>query len=72
MILTTLLVKLLEIKEDENGLWIDSRISDSEIELKTKIREEIYNELSIPYVVVKCTMEQKGGKMELCKTYLRG
>lgn len=51
--------KLLEIKEDETGLWIESRISDSELELKTKIREEIYNELSIGYVVVKCTMEQK-------------
>ena len=51
--------KILELKEDETGLFIEARISDSEIELKTKVREEIFKDMSIGYIVTKAKMEQK-------------
>jgi HK97 family phage prohead protease len=47
--------KPLEIKEDETGLFTSTRISDAEDDLKIKIREGIFNEMSIGYSVVKCT-----------------
>lgn len=50
--------KILEIKEDEIGLFVRIRISDAEPELKTKIREEIYTEFSIGFKTIKATYEK--------------
>ena len=50
--------KILEIKEDETGLFVRIRISDAEPELKTKIREEIYTEFSIGFKTIKATYEK--------------
>lgn len=58
--------KPIEIKEDENGLYTSSRVSDAEEGLKTKIREKIYDEMSIGFYVMKCELkEQQDG------TYIR-
>ena len=58
--------KPIEIKEDETGLFTSSRVSDAEDDLKTKIREEIFTEMSIGYYVVKCEF-----KMMDDGTYIR-
>lgn len=52
--------KIVELKEDESGLFIKVRISDSEEEYKTKIREKIYNEMSIGFQTINATWEAKG------------
>ena len=51
--------KILVLKEDQTGLYFESRISDAENELKTKIREEIYSEMSFGFQVMKATFEKK-------------
>lgn len=51
--------KILELKEDNVGLYLEGMISNAEIEVKTKIREEVYNDMSIQFLVTKATMEQK-------------
>lgn len=51
--------KILELKEDSVGLYLEGMISNSEVEVKTKIREEVYNDMSIQFLVTKATMEQK-------------
>lgn len=58
--------KPIEIKEDEIGLFTSSRVSDAEDDLKTKIREEIFTEMSIGYYVMKCEL-----KMVEDGTYIR-
>lgn len=58
--------KPIEIKEDEIGLFTSSRVSDAEDDLKTKIREEIFTEMSIGYYVTKCEM-----KLMQDSTYIR-
>ena len=45
--------KIVEIKEDETGLFVRIRISDAEPELKTKIKEGIYTEFSIGFKTIK-------------------
>lgn len=50
--------KPIEIKEDEIGLFTHSRVSDAEDDLKIKIREEIFTEMSIGYIVTKCEFKQ--------------
>lgn len=50
--------KIIELKEDEIGLFVKIRISDAEPELKTKIREEIYTEFSIGFKTLKATYEK--------------
>ncbi len=45
--------KIIEIKEDAKGLFLKVRISDSEGDVKTKIREGILKELSIGFSVVE-------------------
>lgn len=50
--------KIIELKEDEVGLFVKIRISDAEPELKTKIREEIYTEFSIGFKTLKATYEK--------------
>ena len=52
--------KIIEIREDEKGLFIRARISDSEEKIKTKIREGILKEMSIGYVV----LDAKTGKKD--------
>jgi uncharacterized protein len=51
--------KIIELKEDEIGLFIRVRISDAEQELKTKLKEEIYNEFSIGFTVINSNWEKK-------------
>ncbi|MFZ4798263.1 MAG: HK97 family phage prohead protease [Bacteroidia bacterium] len=53
------IAKIIELKEDATGLLVEARISDSEVETKMKIREEILSEMSIGYIVTKAQMEQK-------------
>lgn len=58
--------KILELKEDAKGLYFEARISDSEPELKTKIAEKIFEELSIGFTTVNVSWEKK-----MDGTYLR-
>jgi HK97 family phage prohead protease len=58
--------KILEIKEDSKGLYFKARISDAEPELKTKIAEKIFSELSIGFTVMNTSWEKKADG-----TYLR-
>ena len=51
--------KIIELKEDEKGLFFKARISDSEPELKTKIREEIFSEFSIGFQTINAMWEKK-------------
>jgi len=50
--------KIIELKEDEIGLFVKIRISDAEPELKIKIREEIYTEFSIGFKTLNATYEK--------------
>lgn len=51
--------KILELKEDNEGLYFEARISDAEPEIKTKIREEIYSEMSFGFQVISAVFEKK-------------
>ena len=50
--------KIIELKEDSYGLYIEVRISDAEPELKTKLKEGIYKEFSIGYVTIGYSFEK--------------
>jgi HK97 family phage prohead protease len=54
--------KILDIKEDEKGLWIEVKISDAEEGIKTKVREGILKEMSIGYRTVDSKEETRDGK----------
>lgn len=54
--------KIQEIKEDERGLFLKVRISDSEGDIKTKIREGILREMSIGYSTVSAKNGEIDGK----------
>lgn len=54
--------KILEINEDEKGLFVKVRISDAEGSIKTKIREGILKEMSIGYVVLESKRGEIGGE----------
>lgn len=58
--------KILELKEDDYGLWFSARISDAEPELKTKIKETIFEEFSIGFQTINSAWEQQSDG-----TYLR-
>ena len=58
--------KILELKEDDFGLWFSARISDAEPELKTKIKETIFEEFSIGFQTINSVWEQQADS-----TYLR-
>ena len=62
--------KILELKEDETGLFIKVRISDAETELKTKIREDIYKEFSIGFQTIKSEFK-KDDEADNEKVYVR-
>lgn len=49
----------LDIKEDEVGLFTESKFSAAEKDLQTKVREGIFNEMSIGYVATKVSFEKK-------------
>lgn len=51
--------KIIELKEDDYGLFVKVRISDAEDELKTKIKEEIYTEFSIGFSTINSKWEKK-------------
>jgi len=54
--------KIQEIKEDGKGLFLKVRISDSEGDIKTKIREGILKEMSIGYSTVDAKAGEVGGE----------
>lgn len=51
--------KIIELKEDETGLFVKIRISDAENDLKIKIKEGIYSEFSIGFKTLKATYEKQ-------------
>lgn len=51
--------KIKELKEDEIGLYFEIRISDAESELKTKLREGIYSEMSFGFKTIRAEFEKK-------------
>lgn len=50
--------KIEELKEDNYGLWLRVRISDSADEVKTLIREGILNEMSVGFETMKYTYDE--------------
>lgn len=51
--------KIEEIKEDEVGLWLKVRISDTADDIKTMIREGILKEMSVGFQTVKSTIDEQ-------------
>lgn len=49
----------IDIYEDEIGLHTESKFSAAEKDLQIKVREGIFNEMSIGYVVTKWSFEKK-------------
>lgn len=49
----------IDLYEDETGLFTESKFSAAEQNLQTKVREGIFNEMSIGYVVTKVSFEKK-------------
>lgn len=58
--------KIVSLEEDEIGLKFTIRISDAEPELKTKIREQIFEEFSIGFQTINAVWEKQDDG-----TYLR-
>lgn len=58
--------KIVSLEEDEIGLKFTIRISDAEPELKTKIREQIFEEFSIRFQTINAVWEKQDDG-----TYLR-
>jgi HK97 family phage prohead protease len=54
--------KIVEIKEDETGLWLKCRISKSEPGIATKIKEGILKEMSIGYRTINSKNEIMNGQ----------
>lgn len=54
--------KIMDIQEDEKGLWLRVKISDAEGDIKTKIREGILKEMSIGYTTIEAKRGEKDGK----------
>ncbi len=63
--------KVMEIREDDKGLFVKVRISDSEEGVKTKIREKILKEMSIGYVTIDAKKGEKGGEDVLFLTEIK-
>lgn len=49
----------IDIKEDEIGLYTESKFSAAEKDLQTKVKEGIFNEMSIGFVATKVSFEKK-------------
>lgn len=59
--------KMMEMHEDNKGLYFKARISDAEEGIKQKIKEGILKEFSIGYSTIKYEMEEKGeGMRPIC------
>lgn len=54
--------KIIEIREDEKGLWIKVMISAAEDDIQTKIKEGILKEMSIGYRTINSRNEIRDGK----------
>ena len=54
--------KILEIYEDDKGLFLSVMISAAEEDLQIKIKEDIYKEMSIGYRAESYQFQQIGGK----------
>jgi len=54
--------KILELREDDYGLWVRVEMSAAEQDLSTKIKEGIYNELSIGYRTIEAARETRNGE----------
>ncbi len=54
--------KILEIKEDDNGLWLQVKLSQAEQDIQCKIEEGILTEMSIGYREINCAPGTVDGK----------
>jgi len=54
--------KILEIKEDETGLWLRCKLSASEDKVITKVKEGILKEMSIGYRTINSKSEIRDGQ----------
>lgn len=54
--------KILELREDDRGLYLKVQLSEAEKDIQTKVREGILKELSIGYRVIKARNEVREGK----------
>lgn len=53
--------KITAIEERDLGLWLSVKISASELDIQTKVREGILKEMSIGYREINCTTGQMNG-----------
>jgi HK97 family phage prohead protease len=53
--------KIMDIREDEKGLWIQVMLSASEGDIQTKVKEDILKEMSIGYRVMSSHEEVRDG-----------
>ena len=60
--------KIIELREDEKGLWVKAVMSAAEEDIQTKIKEGILKEMSIGYRVLKSRNGEIGMQNEV--TYL--
>lgn len=51
--------KILDIKEDQTGLWLKVMLSAAEEDIQTKVKEGILKEMSIGYRVVDSAVEMR-------------
>ena len=54
--------KILDIKEDSTGLWLQVKISAAEQDIQTKIKEDILKEMSIGYRTINAMAGTVDGK----------
>lgn len=54
--------RIMDIKEDDYGLWLKCRISSSEDKIRTKIKEGILKEMSIGYRTINSKSEIRDGQ----------
>lgn len=54
--------KIIEIKEDDKGLWLKVMLSSAEKDIQTKVKEGILQELSIGYREVNARRETRDEK----------
>ncbi len=54
--------KIIDIKEDEIGLWLQCKISASEDKVRTKIKEGILKEMSIGYRTINSSSDIMDGQ----------
>jgi HK97 family phage prohead protease len=54
--------KILEAKEDDNGLWMEVMLSKADQDIITKVKEGILSEMSIGYRTIESKSEVRDGQ----------